>query len=221
MILNKTFYFWLIHKVDHYTSIFFFFFYCHRVSAYSGFICSVRFFSSVTRRRRKKEEEEEERKWMLIQCRKLRSKVKGSFVKLVNLLRQCRYIYIYIYTSHNGAFCHFIPSAILFSLQINKYCWFVFVWRCLLCLIFTIQYFSLWIYLWIFHHSVRCCIHLPSYHHIFELKSCYLSSLMVQRIQWTKLNLKSFVNIYQFIRYLSVVLKKNSSVKVLIYPFCL
>ena len=40
------------------------------------------------------EEEEEEREWMLIQCRKLRSKVKESFV---NLFRQCRYIYIYIY----------------------------------------------------------------------------------------------------------------------------
>ena len=54
-----------------------------------------------------------------------------------------------------------------------------------------------------------------------DLKSCYLSNIIVQRVQRTKLDSESFVNVYQFIRYLSVVFKKNSSVKDLIYPFCL
>ena len=81
--------------------------------------------------------------------------------------------------------------------------------------------FFFWIWLWIFPHFVRCCVHLPTYRHILESKSCYLSYIIVQRIQSTKLDSESFVNIYQFIRYFSVVFKKNSSVKDLIYPFCL
>ena len=31
------------------------------------------------------------------------------------------YIYIYIHTLHHVAFGHFIPSIVLFSLQISKY----------------------------------------------------------------------------------------------------
>ena len=66
---------------------------------------------------------------------------------------------------------------------------------------------------WIFHYSVRWCVHLP----LFP----YLSNIIVQRVQRTKLDSESFVNVYQFIRYLSFVFKKNSSVKDLIYLFCL
>ena len=44
---------------------------------------------------------------------------------------------------------------------------------------------------------------------------------IVQRVQRTKLNSESFVNVYQFIRYLSVVFKKNSFAKDLIYPSCI
>ena len=131
-----------------------------------------------------------------------------------------------MYTLHHIVFGHFIPSTVLFSLQINKYYWFVFVWRGVICLIFTIQYILTIFFLSEFsfefiHHSVRCCVHLPPYRQISELKSCYLSNIIVQRVQRTKLDSESFVNIYQFIRYLSVVFKKNSSVKDLIYPFCL
>ena len=54
-----------------------------------------------------------------------------------------------------------------------------------------------------------------------HFKSCCLSSIAVQKVQRTKLYSGSFVNTYQFIRYLSLVFKKNSFVKDLIYPFCL
>ena len=85
-----------------------------------------------------------------------------------------------------------------------------------------VNYFcqSRYIYI-IFHHSVRCHVHFPPYHHISELKSCCLSNIVVQRVQQTKLDSESFVNAYQFIRCLSVVFKKNSSVKDKIYLFCL
>ena len=72
-----------------------------------------------------------EREWMSKQCQKLRSKVKEGFRES---------IYIYIYTLYHVAYCHSIPSTVLFSLQISEYYWFVFVWPCVLCLIFTIQH---------------------------------------------------------------------------------
>ena len=64
--------------------------YCHRVSAYSGFICSTRLFSTSDKKTR-------EREWLSKQCQKLRSNVKESFVKLVNFLSNSIYIYTYIY----------------------------------------------------------------------------------------------------------------------------
>ena len=39
-----------------------------------------------------------------------------------------------------------------------------------------------------------------------------MSNIIVQRVQWTKLDSESFVKVYQFICYLSLVFKKNSSV---------
>ena len=83
-----------------------------------------------------KKKREREREWMSKQYQKLRCKVKESFVKLVNFLWKS----IYIYTLYHVAFGHFIPLTVLFSLQINKYYWFVFVRCCGLCLIFTIQH---------------------------------------------------------------------------------
>ena len=62
---------------------------------------------------------------------------------------------------------------------------------------------------------------LPPYRHISKLNSCDLSNIIVQRVQRTKLDSENVVNDYQFIRYLLVVFKKNSSVKYLIYLFCL
>ena len=47
------------------------------------------------------------------------------------------------------------------------------------------------------------------------------TATIVQRVQRTKLDSESFVNVYQFIHDLYIVFKKNSSIKDLIYPFCL
>ena len=52
-------------------------------------------------------------------------------------------------------------------------------------------------------------------------KSCCFSNIVVQRVQRTELDSESFVNTYQLIRYLSIVFKKNNSVKDLFYPVCL
>ena len=78
-----------------------------------------------------KKTRERERERMSKQCQKLRSKVKKSFVKLVN---------IYIYTLYHVAFGHFILSTVLFSFKISKYYWFANAWRYVLCLIFLIQH---------------------------------------------------------------------------------
>ena len=50
------------------------------------------------------------------------------------------YILIYRYCLYHVAFGNFVPSAVLFSLQICNFYWFVFVRRCVLCLMFTIQH---------------------------------------------------------------------------------
>ena len=48
-----------------------------------------------------------------------------------------------------------------------------------------------------------------------------MSNTIVQKVQRTKLDSESFVNVHQFIRDLYVMLKKSCSIKDLIYPFCL
>ena len=57
-------------------------------------------------------------------------------------------------------------------------------------------------------------------HHVSQLKSCCWPNIANQRVQQIRLDTKSFLNGYQFIRYLSVAFK-NGSVKKLIYPCCL
>ena len=88
------------------------------------------------------QEEKRERGGMSKQCQKLRSKVKESFVKLVNILSKSIhiyiYIYIYIYTLYHVAFGHFILSTVLFSLQITIIDLSLF--DVAFCLIFTIQH---------------------------------------------------------------------------------
>ena len=127
----------------------------------------------------------------------------------MNSFRQSRYIH----TLHHVAFGHFIPSTVLFSLQISKYYWFVFVWRGAICLIFTIQYILTLFFLseFSFEYFIIffcCCVNLPLYCHISEWKS-WKSNIIVQRVQRTKLDSESFVNVSEFIRYLPVVLKKT------------
>ena len=117
----------MIHKVDHFKKVFL----CHRTSVYSGFICSACLFLSVTRR--------QETEWMSKHCQKVRFKVKESFCQISELFLP-KLMYIYIYALHHITFAHFIPSTVLFSLQISKYYWFVFVWCWVLCLIFTFQH---------------------------------------------------------------------------------
>ena len=46
-------------------------------------------------------------------------------------------------------------------------------------------------------------------------------NIVVLRVQRTKPDSESFVTAYQFVRYSSVVFKKNISAKDRIYPFCL
>ena len=128
------------------------------------------------------------------------------------------YTYIYIYTLHHVAFGHFIPSIVLFSLQISKYYWVVFVWRWFLCLIFTVQHILIIFFLSEFNFEsfiilfVAVFIYRPTAT-FSELKFCDLSNMIVQRVQQTKLDSESFVNVYWFFCYLSVVF--------LIYSFCL
>ena len=69
-------------------------FLCYRNSAYSGFIGSTRLFFSSHKKTR-------EREWMSKLCQKLRFKVNGSFVKLVDSFLQSPYKY---------TFCHFFTS---------------------------------------------------------------------------------------------------------------
>ena len=68
------------------------------------------------------------------QYQKLRSKVKKSFVKLVNFLSKSIYMYI------PRRVWSFYPVDSLISLQISTHYGFVFVRCCVLCLIFTIQH---------------------------------------------------------------------------------
>ena len=55
-------------------------FLCHGISAYSGFFGSARLFFEHSQ----EDKREKEKEWMPKQCQKLRSKVKESFIKLVN-----------------------------------------------------------------------------------------------------------------------------------------
>ena len=123
MILNKTLCFWLIDKFDHYKGLLGFFIVTGFLHTAASSVLHAVFYQS--------QEDKREREWMSKQCQKLRSKVKEGFREI---------IYIYIYTLYHVAYCHSIPSTVLFSLQISEYYWFVFVWPCVLCLIFTIQH---------------------------------------------------------------------------------
>ena len=127
--MNKTLFFWLIHKFDHY-------------QGFLSFLLSLDFciqrlhlfympFFHQSQEDKRERERERERERMSKQCQKLRSKVKKSFVKLLN---------IYIYTLYHVAFGHFILSTVLFSFKISKYYWFANAWRYVLCLIFLIQH---------------------------------------------------------------------------------
>ena len=129
---------------------------------------------------------------------------------------------MYIYILYHVAFGHFIPSTVLFSFQISKYYWFVFVRRCFLSLVlkFSIYFFFLNLALTLSSFCSLLCSFTALPPH-FRVKVLWFAKHNSQRVQRTKLDSESFVNVYQFIRYLSVVFKKNSSVKDLIYPFCL
>ena len=137
MILNKTLSFWLIHKFDHYKGLLFFL--LSRDFCCSGFICSTRLFFSSHKKTREKE-------WMLKQCQKLKSKVKESFVKLVNLFVKvdiyilCTMSHLVILSRWQSYLVSIINLVSIKYYQISKYYWFAFVWRCFLCLIFTIQH---------------------------------------------------------------------------------
>ena len=104
--MSKTLCFWLTHKVDHYKSLLGFFvtgfLYLQRLHRF----CTP-FFSSVTRR--------QESEWMSKHCQKLKCEVKEfcQINKLFSSKLICRY------TFHNVAFGHFIPSTVLFTLQIT------------------------------------------------------------------------------------------------------
>ena len=89
IFVNHLLSYWIRHYVfDWFMSLImvkvFCLFYCHAISAYSGFICSTCFFFHQS--------QECKREWMSKQCQKLKSKVKESFVKLVNLLSKSKYI---------------------------------------------------------------------------------------------------------------------------------
>ena len=89
IFVNHLLSYWIRHYVfDWFISLIiikvFCLFYCHAISAYSGFICSTCFFFHQS--------QECKREWMSKQCQKLKSKVKESFVKLVNLLSKSKYI---------------------------------------------------------------------------------------------------------------------------------
>ena len=191
----------MIHKFDHYKGVLLFFIVTGFLHTAASSVLHA-FFSSVTRR--------QEREWVSKQCLKLRSKVKESFVKLVHVLTKS--IYIIIYFVH-VTFGHFIPLTVLFSLRIGKYYWLLFVWRCAFCLIFTIQHILTIFFLSEFSFE--------SFIILFVAVFIYRPTATFQRVQRTKLDSESFVNVYQFIRGLYVVFKKNSSIKDLIYPFCL
>ena len=105
------------------------------------------------------QEDKREREWMSKQCQKLRSKVKESFFKSVNFLSKS----VCIYTLYHIAFGHFILWTVLFSLQISKYYWFVFVWY-IICLIFTIQHILIILFLSEFSfESLSFCLLLRSF----------------------------------------------------------
>ena len=91
------------------------------------------------------------------------------------------------------AFGHFTPSTVLFSLQI------------------TLNLSSSC-------SLLRSFTTLPPH---FRVKILSFVEYNNPKVQRTNLSSESFVSVYQFIRDLFVVSKKNSSFKSLIYPFCL
>ena len=96
IFVNHLQWYWIRHYVfDWFISLIiikvFFLFHCHWISAYTGFICSTHLFFHQS--------QEDKREWMSKQWKELKSKVKESFVKLVNFC-QSRYIYILCTTSH-------------------------------------------------------------------------------------------------------------------------
>ena len=76
------------------------------------------------------------------------------------------------------------------------------------CLLFTTQHVLIYFFSE-FNFEFFTILFLMPYCHISELKSCYLSNIIVKRAQRTKLDSESFVNIYQFICYSYIVFKKN------------
>ena len=201
MILNKALCFWLIPKFDHHQV--FSFSYCHRISAHSSFISSTHlFFTPVTRRQK--------REWMSNQCQKSRPKVKESFFKLVNLLPI--YIYIYMCTLYHVVILSHQQSYLVYKLV--SIIDLSFAWYCVFSLIFTIQHILTIFFLSEFSFESFIVLFVPSYCHISELKSCSPESL--HKAQFIK-----FFKRPSIYRYLSVVLKKNSSVTDLIDLFCL
>ena len=96
IFVNHLQWYWIRHYVfDWFISLIiikvFFLFHCHWISAYTGFICSTHLFFHQS--------QEDKREWMSKQWKELKSKVKESFVKLVNFC-QSRYIYILCTKSH-------------------------------------------------------------------------------------------------------------------------
>ena len=70
-------------------------------------------------------------------------------------------------------------------------------------------------------HFVAVFFYRP-YYHISELKPCCLSNIVVQKEFNRQSSIKKvLLTSFNFFRYLSALFKKNSSVKDLIYSFCL
>ena len=90
MILNKTLWFWLIHRFDHYKDILGFFIVTGFLHIEASSFLHAFFYESP----------EDKREWVVKQCQKLWSKVKESLVKLVNVLLKSIYIYVLYITSH-------------------------------------------------------------------------------------------------------------------------
>ena len=135
------------------------------------------------------------------------------------------YILIYRYCLYHVAFGNFVPSAVLFSLQICNFYWFVFVRRCVLCLMFTIQHIFKKFFLSKFSFEtltiLSVAVFITALPPHFRVNLISSAKIVVKRVHQTTLKSERFVNAYQFIPILSVMLKKNSSVKGLVYPFWL
>ena len=114
--------------------------------------------------------------------------VKESFARLVNSFRQSRYIYIHTLSFFHVPFGHFTPSTVVFSLHISKFYWFFFVLRCVHCLLFMTRHIFTRIFFFFFNLALNLSlfcsflVHLPLYHHISELKSCFLSNTILQSV---------------------------------------